>query len=286
MIFDGHVHLFHPKVISNVKKRTEMVEILNLQTRGADHRVGVQPLEDELKKNCISGALVLPTAGVTEVARINDASFQTIGASSLLHTAGTLHPGYEGIADELVKFEARGIKAIKLCSFSQRFSLDDSKTVEMFDHISEFNETRDAGFFVILDTLYRADRFFGSDPDHNTTPKLLADLVKGFPLINFVAAHMGGLAAPFKEIQAYLTPRENFFLDTSNGAHVLTEDEFVRLLTAHGPDHIIFGTDWPWFTPAPEIELQTQRFDRAGYSLEDRERVFSKNIRRLLGIAG
>lgn len=131
-----------------------------------------------------------------------------------------------------------------------------------------------------------ADIFFGSRPEHNTTPERLAQLVKNFSGINFVAAHMGGLAAPFQEIRSHLVPRDNLFLDTSNAAHVLEEKEFVFLLKANGPEHIIFGTDWPWFTHSPEIDLQNRLVKKAGYSKGDTDWVFSKNIARLTGIKG
>lgn len=285
MIIDGHAHLFHPKVISNVKKKEEMVDILGLQADGAEDRVGVSFLEDELRSNAIKGCFILPTAGAQEVGKVNESSYRTVETSDLLYTAGTLHPEYSDNRKELVKFKQRNIKGIKLCSFSQKFALDDPKTFDMFDLIRQFNINENSEFFVILDTLYGADTFFGGHPEHNTTPALLAELVKSFPEIDFIAAHMGGLAAPFTDICTHLCPMDNLFFDTSNAAHVLEDNQFVSLLKAHGPEHIIFGTDWPWFTHAPEIDLQHRMLTRSGYSKGDMDRVFSKNMIRLLGLA-
>jgi len=284
MIIDGHAHLFNPKVISNVKKRKKMVGILGLQTNGVEDRVGVSSLEDELRANCIGKCFILPTAGAQGVGKVNDSFYEMVGESDLLYTAGTLHPEYAENEKELVKFGSRNIKGIKLCSFSQQFALDDPRTFDLFDLITEFNKTQNSGFFVILDTLYGADKFFGGLPEHNTTPYLLAELIKSFPKIDFIAAHMGGLAAPFKEISTNLTPMDNLFLDTSNAAHLLEENEFVYLLKAHGPEHIVFGTDWPWFTHSEEIDLQNQMLEKAGYSKKDNALVFSENMARLLEI--
>jgi len=278
MIIDGHVHLFHPKVILNVKKRLEMVRILGLQTDGAEDRVGVPFLENELKSAGIGGGFILPTALAEEVGSINDEFYTLVETSELLYTAGTLHPDYPGLREELETFMSRKIRGIKLCSFSQRFSLDAPKTLEMFDLIQEFNIHKGSGFFVILDTLFGADQYFGSRPEHNTTPSLFADLVKNFPKIDFMAAHMGGLAAPFHEIKAHLTPMDNLYLDTSNAAHVLSEQDFVFLLKAHGPERIIFGTDWPWFTHKEEIDLQGRMYQTAGFSKKDKELIFSRNM--------
>ncbi len=286
MIFDGHAHLFHQKVISNVKKRKDMVEKLGLQTNGAEDRIGVSFLEDTLRTNKIGGCLILPTAGVQEVGKVNDSFYKMVEKSELLYTAGTLHPGYDRNKEELFKLKDRKIKGIKLCSFSQKFALNDPETFDLFDLISKFNVNENTGFFVILDTLYGADKFFGSHPEHNTKPQLLAALVKSFPKINFIGAHMGGLAAPFKEISTWLTPMDNLFFDTSNAAHVLEEKEFIYLVKAHGPEHIIFGTDWPWFTHFPEVDIQNKLFKKAGYSKKDMARVFSENMPGLLGITG
>lgn len=285
MIIDGHAHLFHPKVILNVKKRKEMVNLLGLQTNGAENRIGLPFLERELKTAGVASGFVLPTALAHEVGTINDTFCRMVEDSDLLYTAGTLHPYYSGNKEELEKFRSRDIKGIKLCSFSQKFALDDTKTFDMFDLISSFNKKEGTGFFVIMDTLFRADKFFGSLPEHNTTPALFANLVKHFPFINFVAAHMGGLAAPFKDIRTHLVPMDNLFLDTSNAAHVLLEKEFVHLLKAHGPRHIIFGTDWPWFTHSPEIDLQRRMCQNAGFTRADMDLVFSKTIGRLAGIS-
>lgn len=285
MIFDGHAHLFHPKVISNVQKKGEMVKLLGLQAEGAEQRVGAVILENELRAAGVEGCLVLPTAQADEVGRVNEGFYRGVEKFPLLHPAGTLHPGYGENREELIKFISRKIRAIKMCSFSQKFALDDSKTLDLFELISWFNQTQKSGFFVILDTFSRADTFFGTPPAHNTTPPLLAELVKRFPDVNFIGAHMGGLSAPFEEIRTHLTSMDNLFLDTSNAAHVLKEEEFICLLKAHGPEHIIFGTDWPWFTHPQEMELQNRLFDKAGYAKAQRQRVFSNNMTRLLGMA-
>ena len=258
-----------------------MVNILGLQTQGAEERVGVSFLESELKNAGIKGALILPTSPPDEVAHINDTFFNKIKCSDLLFTAGTLHPHYKGNKEELEKFMKRKIRGIKLCSFAQGFSLTDPAFFAMLDLIVEFNTKHNAGFFLILDTFFSAAHFFGSSEEHNTTPALFADIVKQFPKIDFIAAHMGGLAAPFDQIRTHMVFRDNFYMDTSNAAHVLSEDEFIFLLKAQGPEHIIFGTDWPWFTHAEELALQKRMCQKAGFSEKDQGFVFSKNIIRL-----
>jgi len=106
--------------------------------------------------------------------------------------------------------------------------------------------------------------------------------VRTFPGVTFVGAHMGGLTAPFEDIIRCLPAADNLFLDTSNAAHTLNEAEFIRLLQIHGPDRILFGTDWPWFDPVEEIPLIEGLLDRAGYTVNDKAKVLGGNIAELI----
>jgi hypothetical protein len=94
---------------------------------------------------------------------------------------------------------------------------------------------------------------------------------------------MGGLSAPYREIEEHLAPQNNLYLDTSNAAHVLSRKEFLRLLTRHGPERILFGSDWPWFGHEEEVTRIQGLLEEAGFSHQDRSKVFSGNVSRLLG---
>ncbi|MEJ2157202.1 MAG: amidohydrolase family protein [Desulfobacteraceae bacterium] len=283
-MIDGHAHLFHPKVIGNVQKRAELVQRIRLNTEDADQRNGTAPLEASLNKNKIRACLLLPTAPAHDVGRVNDALYETLCGSNLLYPAGTLHPDYNANRAELLKFRSRNIKGIKLCSFSQRFALDASATLDMFKLIQTMNIEENSGFFVVLDTLSSAHHFFGSQPEHTTTPKLLGKLVRHFSGITFIAAHMGGLAASYNDITTHLPPSKNLFLDTSNAAHVLTAPQFISLLERHGPEHVVFGTDWPWFIHDKEIDTISHLLEQAGFDAHQQKLVFSANMSGLMGI--
>lgn len=283
-MIDGHAHLFHPKVIANVKKREGLVQQIRLNTEGAEKRTGTAPLERSLRESKIRACLVLPTASAHEVGRVNDALYQTLHTSTLLYPAGTLHPDYPANRKELVKFKARNIRAIKLSSFSQRFALDAAATLAMFELIQTMNLEENNDFFVVLDTFSTAHHFFDSQPEHTTTPQLLGQLIRQFPGVNFIAAHMGGLAAPYDDIVTHLPPMDNLFLDTSNAAHVLTQTQFVSLLKRHGPEQIVFGTDWPWFLHDREIDTISRLLKLAGFNKQQRDLVFSANMSGLMRI--
>ena len=284
MIIDAHVHLFTPKIIANVSAKSEMVAELHLQTDEATQRIGTAALGTALDRAGIHAALMLPTAGADGVSKVNRDAMVTAKDCYFLNTAGTLHPECKDLQAELAALHAGGIRAIKLCSFSQEFMLNAPATMAMFAQIEALNRNHIHHFFVVLDTFYKAAAYFGTDPRFTTNPACISRLVRTFPGITFVGAHMGGLTAPFEDIIRCLPAADNLYLDTSNAAHTLNEAEFIRLLRVHGPDHILFGTDWPWFDPGEEIMLIEGLLDRAGYTVKNKAKVFGGNIAELMAI--
>jgi len=283
-IFDSHVHLFKMKIIENVSRRKDLVERLKLQTHDAADRMDIESLRRSCETTRVAGGLVLPTAGPLDVAKTNDSFLEIAAQHPFLHTAGTLHPDDPNAGKEIEKLCRHAIRAIKLCSFSQGFVLDGPPALKLFGLIQRHNEKCPHPFFVVLDTLYLADQWFGTNPIYNTTPEKIGALVQRYPAINFVGAHMGGLSAPFEEICAHLIPCANLYLDTSNAAHTLAEEEFVGLLKKFGSGHILFGTDWPWFIHQIEIESIQKLTTMAGFGSEEKQAVFYGNVAGLLGI--
>jgi uncharacterized protein len=283
-IFDAHVHIFKPGIIDNVANRPEIGKALSLDMEHAHEKLGVDTLENAMKCANVEACLALPTANARNVKKENDYFINISENSDYIYTACTLHPDYAGNKDEIERFKNKNIKVIKLCSFSQGFVLNGQKALEMFDLIRKENEYNNSGFSVLLDTFFDADRFFGTKPEYNTTPALFSDIVRHFPEINFIGAHMAGLHAPFIEVRKHLLPADNFYMDTSNGAHTFQHTDFIKLLKMHGPEHIIFGTDWPWFGYEGEVELIERLLDSAGYSEKQKDAVFRENIVKILGI--
>ena len=285
-VFDSHIHLFTHKLIRNVSEKTEMVQQLQLQTKGAERRNTPEALQEDLLKAGVFGALLLPTASVKAVQKTNRACVATASRFDWLFTAGTLHPDCSHNETELAYLRENGVRIIKFCSFSQGFGLDSLATLKMFAAIQRANESSRAPFAVVLDTLQRADIHFGTLPEFNTTPEGIGKLADRYPGINFIGAHLGGLNGDFEELRRHLTPRPNLFLDTSNEAHLLEPRDFLHLLAMHGPRHILFGTDWPWFVQEKEVEHIDHLLNHAGLSVNEKQDVFSTNISRLLGIDG
>jgi len=284
MIIDSHIHLFTTKIIDNVSRRQDLVTLLNLQTADAHARLDIAALATSMKSAGVAAGLVLPTAAAADVGRINTIFIEKAEAAYSLHAAGTLHPAYPHNREEIARLSRHNIRGIKLCSFSQGFVLDDPATLALFALLDAHNRSGANPLFVVLDTFYQADKYFGTDQAFTTRPSQIAALARHYPHTVFIGAHMGGLATPFEQLWRELPPCDNLLLDTSNAAHTLTQEQFVALLKRFGPRHIVFGTDWPWFLHETEIALIDELTSAAGFNQQQKTAVFYDNMAELLSL--
>jgi predicted TIM-barrel fold metal-dependent hydrolase len=283
MLIDAHTHILSAAVVANVCQRKAMVADLHLEAHVANHRLTPEALTRAMQEAGVDLALHLVTAKAAGVSGANESALAVEATCPRIAAAGTLHPEYPSNPEQLVNLHAAGVRAIKLCSFSQGFQLDAPGALAMLEQIQHINRQNEKPFFVVLDTFFEADHHFGSLPCHITKPAQIAGLAKQFPGICFVGAHMGGLKAPSKMLLQDLPAAPNLYLDTSNAAHTLNSDVFVKLLKIHGPAHILFGSDWPWFHPRLELPLVDHLLSKAGFNARDRDCVFGENAAHLMG---
>lgn len=280
MIIDCHCHMFTAQVIKNVTSRAALMSELHLSPE-AEGRSDARELEQSAELNGVEFCILFPTASPESVIKENDRHLSVASLYKHIKTLATLHPRMQSIEKEAGRMMDAGIRGFKFCSFSQRFDIDSDETEKMFAAIKRAGIQRNMGVTIAFDTFNRAHVHFGAEAQHLTTPEKLNRVVERHRDINFLAAHMGGLAADFDKIRNCLAPAPNLFLDTSNAAHVLGPGEFIQLLQSHGPGHILFGTDWPFFDHGAEIKLIDSLLDRAGFDRGQKDSVFRKNAKKL-----
>lgn len=284
MIIDAHCHIFTKLIVENVATNMALVESLKLNVVYARQRLDPMVLQQSAEANGVHLCLLLPTAAPDRVRAENDRHIKLSAKSPRLRTLATLHPMMQGLSEEISRIFDMGIRGFKFSSFSQRFDLASREVEAMFSLLGQLGSNRGFLPVVVLDTFTRADLHFGADPEHLTIPAKFMKVIRRHPEVNFVGSHMGGLAADFDELRGQLIPAENLYLDTSNAAHTLKEAEFIELLESHGSEHILFGTDWPWFHHAPEMPKIRALLDKAGYQEPEKEDVFGNNARKLFGL--
>lgn len=283
-VVDCHCHWFTPKIVASCAARPAMVAQLRLDVDGGGERLDPADLQASAVRNDIARCVLLPTAAPGRVRQINRSHRQAAARHDRLTALNTLHPEMDDPDAEIRDGLERGTRGWKLSSFSQRFALDGAPARAMFAAMEREGGRRGLRPVVVLDTYTRADVHFGADPRHLTTPERLVALAEAHPGLDLVGAHMGGLAADPNELRRALIPAVNLYLDTSNAGHVLPPAVFAALARDHGADHVLFGTDWPWFVHEREIPHVRGLLRRAGFDGEAQRRVFGDNACRLMGL--
>ena len=281
MTIDAHCHLFTPGMMRRMARMPGMLAELHLDVDRASNRLEPSVLQESAADHGLQWCLLLPSATPERVRRVNDHYLATAAAHSHLRTLGTLHPEMERPGDELGRLVDAGCTGIKLSTFSQRFDLDSEDAAALLRSLERAGGRVGKPLVLVLDTFTRANTHFGTPGAHITTPAKVHGIARRHPEITVVGAHMGGLAAPPSELRRLLRPLPNLFLDTSNAAHVLPADDFVAILQEHGPDHVLFGTDWPWFDHRSEIPKIEGLLRRAGFDEGECASVMGGNARAL-----
>lgn len=280
-MIDAHCHIFSPRIVENMQSKPELVDLLCLNVWDADGRLEPRSLQESAEQNDVDMCLLLPSTGPKRIREEND---RFIGFTKLfprIRTLATLHPMMPDPVGEISRMLDLGITGFKFSSFSQRFDVSSPAMETVLIEVERAARNRGAWIPLVFDTFAQAHTYLGSNPAYLTTPGRLSELVKRHPGILFVGAHMGGLLADFDELLRDLPPAPNLYLDTSNAAHTLKEEQFVELLRIHGSSRILFGTDWPWFLHQPESAFIECLLEKAGYDEADRAAVFGKNARRV-----
>ncbi len=285
MIIDAHCHMFTRRIVANVAQKKDMIAQLHLDTEHAFRRLNAFALEAAATINSIDACFLLPTANANEVQKENDRYLAMTNGSSRIKTFATLHPLMESLNDEISRMLDKGVPGFKFSSFTQRFDIGSHETTKMLRSIEKIGAKSGKKPVVIFDTFVAADRYFGADVKHLTTPAKLEPLVERLAGLNIIAAHMGGLTADFTEIANRLKPRPNLFLDTANACHTLATNEFIALLQIHGPQHILFGTDWPWFHYREEIPLVHNLCLEAGFKDDEIGMIMGGNAAKLFQLS-
>ncbi len=283
-VVDAHAHLFTPAIMRSMAGRPAVLAELDLDVPRASERLAPADLDRSAEASGVRACLLLPTAPPDGVDRANQRHRRAADAHPRLATASTLHPRMEGRDAAIEEALGRSPSALKLSSFTQRFDPLGAGALALFDAVEATGARLGMRPVVVLDTYTRAAEHFRCEPAQVTTPARLARLVERHPGVDWVGAHMGGLAASADELRRDLVPRTNLYLDTSNAAHVLPAADFVGLLQEHGPDQVMFGTDWPWFAHGEEIPRIRDLLERAGFDGDEQSRVFGGNAARLYGL--
>lgn len=259
MIIDGHTHVYPDRV--------------------AKKAIGGSPADLKRFGDGTVGSLtqVMAAAGVDRSVCLGVANTPD-RVDNANRFAGSLHPDrfigfgsvHPGLSPEqnVASLREHGLRGAKVHPMFQDLRLDDPALLATFDAMS--------GEFAVIIHVGAA----GADPGERCTPAMLADIVRQFPRLDVIACHFGGYRR-FEEA-AEIVVGLPVHLDTSWPPSLATlAPERVRsVVQKHGPERVVFASDWPMADPGAEIEA----IRALGLSDDDTEALLGGNLARLLGL--
>lgn len=256
-IVDVHAHAFDEKIAI---KATENLHSYYGIEPAADGRL--VHLIESAKENNIDKLIVCATATkYTQVEMINNYVSSLIDENTI--GLGTLHPDFDNIEGEIERIIDLGLSGLKLHPIFQNFKIDEDKALKMFEKVGDK--------LPIL--IHMGDK--NSD---FTSPERLSRVMKRFPEITFIGAHLGGYSE-WESAKKYLIG-QNLYLDTSSSVRFMEPEEAREIIRLHGVDKILFGTDYPLSNHKYEIECM----EKLKLTKREYEKIYWKNAYKLFKI--
>lgn len=250
MFIDIHTHAYHPKIADKV--------LAQLEGHYGIKPVGTGQMDDLLARAKAAGLdrVVVHNAATApaQVIPANNWAIHIHREYPEVVSFGTLHPDYPNFERELERLRRNGIKGIKFHADFQGFRLDDHRLWPIFEALS--------GKFVVM--LHVGDRL---PPDqNNSSPDKVAAILRDFPQLTVIAAHMGGYLH-WQYVLEHLVGK-NVYIDTSSTLSFIDDDTLRRIVDGHPRERILFGSDYPLFDPGDEIALLRKRLSLRDAELE------------------
>lgn len=157
---------------------------------------------------------------------------------------GTVHPGHPAWEAELDRLERNGIRGLKIHPDLSGIPLASPDWEPLWEAAR--------GRFLIM--LHMGPARIGETTV--SRPAGLARILDRHRDLRVVAAHLGGLGL-WDETLEFLAGRD-IYMDTSCCHDVVPPDLLSNILNRHDPGRIVFGSDYPLFSPAAEREGLTR----------------------------
>ncbi|MBQ3096684.1 MAG: amidohydrolase family protein [Kiritimatiellae bacterium] len=256
-VADVHAHVYPRKI---AEKATQAIG--NFYDLEMD-RVGLaSTLYDEGKLAGIDRFLICSVATKLEQMRsITDFIARTCSEYSPFLGLAAWHQDAEDIDGEFDYIMKHGLHGIKLHPDFQRFNIDEPKMLDVY------REATRRGLVVLFHT--------GDDRTDYSAPSRLARVVDKIPEFTCIAAHLGGYRS-WKEA-AKVLHGSNVYVDTSSSLFYVSKEDAKNSIRHFGVEHTLFGTDFPMWTPALELD----RFFALDLSPEENKAILYDNFARL-----
>ena len=260
-IIDSHCHIYPDKIAQKASDATARFYDLPPSMDGTISTLLEHGTAAGIDHFIVQSVATTPK----QVSSINNFIAASVAASGGRFTGlGTLHPDSEDIAADVNEIISLGLKGVKLHPDIQQVKLDDHRMLKMYELCE--------GRLPML--LHTGDcRYDYSNPNRMLP---ILDIYKDLTVIG---AHFGGWSI-WEEATEVFAGRENFYVDCSSSLYAISPEKAKELMHAYGTDRVLFGTDYPLWTPESELE----RFMQVDLTEKEREDILYNNAAELFGI--
>lgn len=267
MIIDIHTHFYPDNIAKFIVAKIKQEVGINCYGNGT-----IASLKEYMQKDGIEISFNAPVATKPEqVTSINRKMVEINNREKSVKCFGAMHPDFNRTGDiekEIDFLVKNKIRVIKLHPEYQNFYPDDGK----MDLIYELCIKNDIAI------LFHSGYDFAFDEYNvHSTPKRFLNLLKKFPELKIILAHLGGYR--MWDMVYKLLVGKNIYFDTAF-INEISDASFKSIVYEHGTDKILFGSDFPW-------ERQNsikKKIDRCIDNEKDRNKIFYENAIKLLKI--
>lgn len=257
MIIDGHCHVWPDPVAEKALARpsTEL-------RRFGDGKVS--SLLAAMDAGGVDRAVCLGVANTPDRVETANRFAASLDPERLIGF-GSIHPGLNP-EENLASLRAHGLRGVKVHPLFQGYSLDDPRLVELLDEMQ--------GEFVVVVHVGK-----GGPGAERCTPQMLRDLAQRLPRLELVACHFGGYHL-LDEAEETVVGLPSVYVDTSwpPGIGSVDPGRVREIIARHGPERVIFASDWPMADPGADVVA----IRSLGLPAAETEAILGGNLQRLL----
>lgn len=262
-VIDSHCHIYPEKIAERAVAGTSNFYSQVFACKGT-----VSDLAVEAKKAGIDFMIVQSVATTPkQVKSINEfIASEVANSGGKMLGLGTLHPDSQDIAGDIAHLKELGLKGVKLHPDIQAFKLDDYRCLKIYELMEK------EGLVLLLHT--------GDSRYDYSNPNRLLPILETYTNLKVIGAHFGGYSI-WDEAIKVLPKHENFYVDCSSSFPFIKDKaKAVELIKAYGEDRVLFGTDYPMWSPKEEMNY----FLSLDLTDEAKEKILSLNAKKLFNI--
>lgn len=261
-VIDSHCHIYPQKISKPAVESTgRFYDMTALGDGTVDSLL-------KIGKSCGIDRFVVQSVATTphQVKSINEfIASEVLKHPDTLIGLGTLHPDSDDLKGDFEHIKELGLHGVKLHPDIQRFKIDDYRCLKIYELCEKENMP------ILMHTGdYRFDY---------SNPNRLVPILDIYKNITIIGAHLGGWSVWDEAVQK-LTGYKNFYVDSSSSLYELPIEKAVQIIRAYGADRVLFGSDFPVFSP--DIELE--RFMALPLTDIERKMILSENVLKLYNI--